>query len=276
MVFNDIQQEILKNSNSKNKNQKENYEFYKNNAIKFLKEKGLLVNEANLEIFFSNSYIQKIRTFFKTNQSHNFANGGIIIPKYHKNNIIDYYLNSDKHFIVINTKVTEFLKNKLFFTATIVHELVHHIDFCYYDINEQKFKSDNYLFMLFSEYRAKYYQELYLIENNQFNTLHPPIKECKELLSKKINIDTDTNNILYKTFHGVGYIVAHNNISSSIFTSKNLKKEHKENINSLKKLEPDDKKENLDNLIDFLNELIDKDKIQEINFLEEFINRVSK
>lgn len=273
MVFNDIQQEILKNSNSKNKNQKENYEFYKNNAIKFLKEKGLLVKEANLEIFFSNSYIQKIRTFFKTNQSHNFSNGGIIIPKYHKNNIIDYYLNSDKHFIVINTEVTEFLKNKLFFTATIVHELVHHIDFCYYDINEQKFKSDNYLFMLFSEYRAKYYQELFLIENNQAFTSHSPIEDTKQLLLQEKNIDKNANNILYNTFHGIGYIVAYNQMPSCKLSINDLKEEHKNNILSLKKLEKPDKIGNLDNLINFLTELINKNEIQDIPFLEEFISK---
>lgn len=272
MNYNNIPQEILKNLHSKNKNQKESNDFCKNYAIKFLQEKGLLLNEENLEIIFSSSYLSTINSFFKNKHNTSFANGTTIVPKYFKDTITDYYSNSDKHFIVINTEIPEIINNKVFLKATIVHELVHHIDFSYYDINEQKFEIYKDLFLFFSEYRAKYYQELFLIEKKQYNKSHTPIKECQKLLSKEIDINKDIHNILYNIFQGVGYVIAHNNISSFGIPSRNLKVEHRKNINSLKKIEPDNKKGSMDNLITFLNELFDKDEIQDINFLEKFIN----
>lgn len=273
MDFTNMPQEIFKNISNKNENKKDNYESDKHSAIKFLQENGLNIDEENLEIFFCNSYIQKVKSFFKCEHIPQFSNGSTIIPKYHKNQLVDCLSDSEKHFIIINTEILENLKNKNFFTSIIVHELVHHIDFCYYDINERKFKADNYLFMLFSEYRAKYYQELFLIENNQAFTSHSPIEDTKQLLLQEKNIDKNANNILYNTFHGIGYIVAYNQMPSCKLSINDLKEEHKNNILSLKKLEKPDKIGDLDNLINFLTELINKNEIQDIPFLEEFISK---
>lgn len=273
MDFNTTSQKILKNISSKNKNQKENYDFYKNGAIKFLREKGLFLTEENLKIYFSNSYIQKVKTFFKCKHNPLFSNGSTIIPKYHKNKLVDCYSNSDKHFIIINTENPENYRNKTIFTSTIIHELVHHIDFCYYDVNELKFEKDKYLFMLFSEYRAKYYQELFLIDNKQAFASSSPIENTKQLLLQEQNNDKNINNILYYTFHGIGYLTAYNQMATCKTCINDLKEKHKNNILSLKKLENPNQNGSLDNLISFLSELIDKNKIQDITFLEEFISK---
>ena len=164
-------------------------------SIDFLYSQNIILKH-HINFCFSDHFLEDVNNLliYKNFKSNN-ASGTLLYPQ--NTPTID-----NQPYIVININPATFITQNLI--SHIIHELVHFIDYSNNYISTE-YKS---FFKLISEYRAKYYQELFYLKNQDLHTISKCID--RQTSAYTITCDQLCNNPkaanLYYIFHAIAEI----------------------------------------------------------------------
>lgn len=267
---------------SDNKQKEIEYIKYTNEAIEFIRHHNIKLIK-NFQINFTKTFIQTLNSYYKNERK--LSNACTVVPFFQRYELYEhiYKLLSKEqiNLIIINSSD---LKGSLPYTATIVHELIHHTDFAKLELTP--FNVNPYLFILFSEYRAKYYQELYHFTNTKlqlklnypvltsYNSSFQIFKTTFNNIEHNIKKDKIFN-LFYNAFHSVGTLLALSKIykNNDLIFFNTLKNDFEDSLKQLNKVtfSPDDLEKKyyyFEEAKNILNKLIHLNELQEIDFIK--------
>ncbi|MCR8636794.1 hypothetical protein [Paenibacillus radicis (ex Xue et al. 2023)] len=213
------------------------------NAITFFsKETGLTIDDMKIHIVISRDYINDIKKrHYQPDEINDINSNAMFIPKDYQN---EEFRKIDKAIIIVNLmKLEAYQASLCSIESIIIHELIHYYDYYFIYPNNvidrygkiicSQPGSIEYVifgyFQLRSEFRAKYFQEKYIVSG---------MEEIKEDYMSKflVRIEFSNNsNLFYTLSHARGQLLCWETITDENQAAKDYIEQRKNEIEDIEK-----------------------------------------